>query len=66
MTIDLVGMRQVGTWDPLLQCLHLDKHLLSYKIQRNYKGLKIYACLCSWGKSSMKRYKKTKKPNCHF
>lgn len=30
-----------GTWEPLLQCLHLDKYLPNNKIERNYKGLKI-------------------------
>ena len=35
----------------------------SYKIQRNYKGLKITVCMCSWGKLCTTRYKKT---NCHF
>ena len=50
-----------GTRDPLLQCLHLDKHLLQQQIQRNYKGLKITACTHSWGKL-WTRYKKTKNP----
>ena len=31
-----VIVRQAGTWDPLLQCLHLDKHLLE---QQNTKKL---------------------------
>ena len=33
----------------------------SNRIQRNYKGLKITACMCSWGKL-WRRYKKTKNP----
>ena len=37
----------------------------SNKIQRNYKGLKITVCMCSWGKF-WTSYKETKKPNCHF
>ena len=32
----------------------------SNKIQRNYKGLKITACVCSWDKLWTIRYKKTK------
>ena len=36
--------------------------LSSNKIQRNYKGLKITACMCSEGKLWTIRYKKTKKP----
>ena len=35
---------------------------LSHKIQRNYKGLKITECMCSWGKLRTTRYEKTKKP----
>ena len=37
----------------------------SNRIQRNYKGLKITAGMCSRGKSWTTRYKKAK-PNCHF
>ena len=46
-------MRQAGTWDPLLQCCNACTwtHLsLSNKRQRNCMGLKITACMCSWGK----------------
>ena len=40
---------------------------LSNKIQKNYKGLKITACMCSWGKLWTTRYQKDKqKTNCHF
>ena len=39
--------RQAGTWYPLLQCLHLNKHLSRNTIQRNFKGLKISACMRS-------------------
>ena len=38
----------------------------SYKIQRNYKGLKITAYMHSWGKFWTKDIKRPKKPNCHF
>ena len=42
---------------PLLQCLHLDKHLLK---QQNCKQLKTIACMCSWGKLWTKDAKKPK------
>ena len=48
-----VTPRQAGTWDPTLQCLHLDVHLLfpsSNRIQRSYKELKITSCMHRWGK----------------
>lgn len=38
-----------GTWDPLLQCLLLDKHLLQ-QIQGNEKGLEVTMCMCGWDK----------------
>ena len=48
------------TWYPLLQWLHLKKHLLK---QRNTKmGWGIAARLHSWGKLWTKSYKKTKNP----
>ena len=34
----------------------------SNKIQNNYEGWKITACMCSWGKLGTRRYKKTKNP----
>ena len=49
----LTELRQAGTWDTLLQCCnpwtwtHLSS---SNRIQRNCMGLKITACLHSWGK----------------
>ena len=56
LSIKRTQVRQAGTWDPLLQCLHRGN-----KTQRNYKGLKITACIYSWGKL-WTRYKKTKNP----
>ena len=40
-------------------------NILSNKIQRNYKGLKITVLICSWGKLQT-RYKKTVKPMAPF
>ena len=49
----------VGPFAAVLPCLRLVN-----KIQGNYKGLKITACMHSWDKIWTKRYKKTKKkPN---
>ena len=39
--------RWAGTWDPLLQYLHLVS--LSTERQRNYKGLKITVLQCTAG-----------------
>ena len=33
-------MGQAGTWDPLLQCLHLDKHLLEPQNTKKLQGTK--------------------------
>ena len=41
--------RQAGTWDPLLQGLHLDEALLEQQIQRDDRGLKVTVCVSSWG-----------------
>ena len=43
-------LRQPGSWNPLLQCLHLDKFRLEQQVQRNYEGLKITESMRSWGK----------------
>ena len=53
----------------MLQCCRASTwtHLSSSnKIQRNYMGLKITACKLQLGQILDKRYKETKKPNCHF
>ena len=72
---DLVGAETGWTWGPLLQCLrqagpgalccsaYTWTHVSSSnKIQRNYRGLKITACMCSWGKFWTKRPPKTQPP----
>ena len=33
-------LRQAGTWDPLLQCLHLDKPLLQQQNTKKLQGTK--------------------------
>ena len=40
-----MGIRQAGTWDPLLQCLHLDKPLLQQQNTKKLQGTKNN-CLC--------------------
>ena len=50
-----------GTWDPLLQCLYLDKFLLSRK-NTNCKRLKITVYMHSSGKLWKTRYKKARNP----
>ena len=53
LTNSVVTLRRAGAWDPVLQCgnacswTHLSS---SNKIQRNYMGLKITACMPSWDK----------------
>ena len=40
-------LRQVGSWDPLLQCLHLDKCLLEQQNMKKLYGTKnnhVRAC----------------------
>ena len=46
-----------GTWDLLLQCLHLDKPLLQKQNTKKLYGLKITMCMCNWGKLWTERYK---------
>ena len=54
-----------GTWDPLLQCLHLDPPLLE---QQNTKKLHGTKNNCAWAVRANFRQKiqRDQKPNCHF
>ena len=57
-------MRQAGTWDSLLQCCNHCTWIplsLSDKTQRNCMGLKITACLRSWGKFWVQQIQKDQK-----
>ena len=64
--------RQAGTWDPQRQgcsaCpwTQLSSSNNNNKNPKTCMGLKITMCMHSWGKFWTKRYKETKKPNCHF
>ena len=68
---EVVGSRTTGEletgWDLGLGILCFSactwtKISCSNKIQRNYKGLKITACMCNWNKVWIVRYKETKNP----
>ena len=72
-SVHSIKLRQTGTWDlgPLLKCLHLDRCLLEQhndrkKKKKNYKGLKVTACMCSWGKLWTTKHKKTKSSTANF
>lgn len=59
MAILLRQAWDLGRFTAVLQCLNLDTLLLEHKIQRNYMGLTIAVCMCSWNKFWTTRYKKT-------
>ena len=62
-------MRQAGTWDPFLQCCNActwTNLSSSNKIQGNYMGLKITACICSRHKFWTKDTKRPKNPTASF
>ena len=55
-------MRQAGTWDIWLQCLHSEQiSPLARKHKGNYKVLKITACISSWEQIMDKIQKDQKK-----
>ena len=59
-------LRQAGTWDPLLQSLHLDKHLHQ---QQNTKKLWVTENNCvhmQLGQIKDNKIQKDQKPSCHF
>ena len=58
-----VLLRQAGTWDPLLQCLHLDECLLKKQNAKKLWCIKIIACVPIWEKLwTVRYYEKTKDP----
>ena len=59
----MICLRQAGTWDPLLQCLYLDKHLLR---QQNTKKTIRDESNSMHAQLGQIMNKKTKKSNCHF
>ena len=58
-------LRQAGTWDLEPSTCSWKDTSLSNWLQRNYKGLKITTCTCSWGSY---KQKDTENPQivCHF
>ena len=59
-------LRQVGTWDPLLQCLSLDTPLLEQQNTKKRYRTKNNCGQAQWAQILDKRYKESKKPNCTF
>ena len=59
-------VRRAGTWDPLLQGLHLDKHLLQQPNARNLQGTKNYGMHVQLGPIMNAKIQKDQKSNCHF
>ena len=58
-----VGSRRAGTWDSA--AVLAPGYTSSNKIQRDHIGLKIIVHV-QLGQILDKRFKETKKPNCHF
>ena len=58
-------LRQPETWDPLLQCLHLDTPLFEQWNIKNCMGPKMHACAVGEN-SRPQRYKEIKQSNCHL
>ena len=56
-------MRQVVTWDPLLQCLLLDKGLLQQQNTKKLQGTKNSCVHVQWGKIRNKKIQKDPKPS---
>ena len=64
-----ITLRQAGLWDPLLWCCNACAwtHLSpSNRIQRNCVGLKITACLHSWGESWTSKIQRDQKAQLPF
>ena len=55
-----------GTWDPLLQCLHLDKRLLEQQNTKKLYGTKNSCVHVHLGQIMDNKIQKDQKPNCHF
>lgn len=56
-------LRQAGTWDPWLQCLHLEEHLLKQQNTKKLQGTKITVCVNIWDKlADNKIWKDPKRP----
>ena len=60
------SLRWSGTWDPLLQCLHLDTPFLAQQNTKKLSGVKHCCVHAQLGQILDKRYKKTKECKCPF
>ena len=61
-----VPVRQVGTWDPLLQGLHLDKRLLQQQNTKNLYGTKNNCVTVQLGQILDNKIHRDRKPSRHF
>ena len=60
-----LGLRQAGTWDPLLQCLHLDTRLLGQQNTKKLQGTKNNCVHAQLGQI-LDKIQKDQKPNSCF
>lgn len=60
-----IYMRQVVTWDPSLQCLHMDKCLLEQENTKKLLGTKNSYVHTQLGQI-IGKIRKDQKSNCHF
>ena len=61
-----MNLSQAGTWDPLLQCLHLDTPLLQQQNTKKLYGTKNNCVHVQLGQILEPKDTEIKKPNCHF
>ena len=59
-------LRQAGTWDPLLQCLHLDKCLLKKQNTKKLYETKNNCMHVQLGQILDNNIQRDQKPNCDF
>ena len=62
----MLGLRQAGTWNPLLLCLHLDTTLLQLQNIQKLHGIKNNCMHAQLQEILDKRYKETKKSTTPF
>ena len=62
----MLGLRQAGTWNPLLRCLHLDTPLLQQQNIKKLPGTKNNCMHAQLQEILDKRYKETKKSTTTF
>ena len=60
--LNSVSLRQTGAWDALLQCLHLDTHLLVQKNTKKLQGTKTNCTHVHMGQRRNSKIQKGHKP----